>query len=128
MWVTESVAGRLQLARVSLRGYARTIRDLYRNRVGVARLSFFRWPIGFGYKHVPGFDMIKLAPDGTVAAGTFADPAISGKRGPCLGDAPNSKFLGGQRNSEFEQGSGEVHSQPAEIGRAAGWEEVGQYG
>src|SRR3546814_6956700 len=82
MWVTESVAGRLQLARVSLRGYARTIRNLYRNRVGVARLSFFRWPIGFGCKHVPGFDMIKLTPDGTVAAGTFADPAISGKRGP----------------------------------------------
>src|SRR3546814_15485387 len=51
---SESDAGRLQLARVSLRGYACTIRDLHRNRRGVARLSFFRWPIGFGYKHVPG--------------------------------------------------------------------------
>src|SRR3546814_1320128 len=106
MWVTESVAGRLQLARVSLRGYARTIRNLYRNRVGVARLSFFRWPIGFGCKPVSGFDMIKLTPDGTVAAGTFADPAISGHRGLSIGDAPNSIFLGGQRNSEFYPGSG----------------------
>src|SRR3546814_13650582 len=57
--------------------------------------------------------MSKLTPDGTVAAGTFADPAISGKRGPCLGDAPNSIFLGGQRNSEFDQGSGAVQRHPA---------------